>query len=565
MVGHSRNNSEASVANLSLGGSFSQALNDAVAAAFAANITMVVAAGNDDSNACQYSPAAEPSALTVGASDTSDSRASYSNYGVCVDLFGPGSSITSAWIGYPSARMVLSGTSMAAPHVAGVAALLLSTAAANNYTLNSSEVSSRVISTATKDALTNTNGTRIILDPSPLDISPNLLAYTPPCGNSSTSSDNSGSDGVFSSTKSSFRFFVLLFLAIYSVETGMIVQLDTLKRYLWQERGVVPPLLNQILFLPAATLLVVIALGQELIAYYDIGLLLVAIAPCGIMSNTVIQLCRLNVHMSVSCTYAAHVGSFLIVPPLLGVYLRIVFPMQHHDTTCSFQRLYVAVGIMMLGSIVGVLLAKATDNMITRCVAWIISIASAVVFSISLGLAMVAYGSHVASAPLSVWVTCMLLQVLGIIGALASAQCLTKSSLLNGISLALDSTFKNFMLPLAIIAFSLHSPHKNKIMTVPLIYGITILLNMLWLIPALCIFVKMYVKSNHNLTSSTTSSQPGVSTASEDGAVMGPIAAIVSPPSTALAVMATPLRGSTRSSGNIPLTEALIDSDPTAY
>jgi aqualysin 1 len=115
-----------SVANLSLGGGFSQANNDAVTALVAAGVTTAVAAGNDNADACDYSPASTPAAITVAASDKTNGRASYSNYGSCVDVYGPGSAITSAWIGSPSATNTISGTSMASPHVAGVAANALS-------------------------------------------------------------------------------------------------------------------------------------------------------------------------------------------------------------------------------------------------------------------------------------------------------------------------------------------------------------------------------------------------------------------------------------------------------
>jgi subtilisin family serine protease len=115
-----------SVANLSLGGGFSQANNDAVTALVAAGVTTAVAAGNDNADACDYSPASTPAAITVAASDKTNGRASYSNFGTCVDVYGPGSAITSAWIGSPSATNTISGTSMASPHVAGVAANALS-------------------------------------------------------------------------------------------------------------------------------------------------------------------------------------------------------------------------------------------------------------------------------------------------------------------------------------------------------------------------------------------------------------------------------------------------------
>ncbi len=112
------------VANMSLGGGKSSSVNAAVAGAVANGVTMVVAAGNSNANACNYSPASEPSALTVGATTNTDARASYSNYGSCVDLFAPGSSITSAWSTGATAVNTISGTSMASPHVAGVAALV---------------------------------------------------------------------------------------------------------------------------------------------------------------------------------------------------------------------------------------------------------------------------------------------------------------------------------------------------------------------------------------------------------------------------------------------------------
>lgn len=114
------------VANLSLGGSKSSTLNAAVASAVSQGVTMVVAAGNSNANACNYSPASEPAAITVGATDSTDTRASYSNYGTCLDLFAPGSAITSAYYTSNTASATMSGTSMASPHVAGVAVLALS-------------------------------------------------------------------------------------------------------------------------------------------------------------------------------------------------------------------------------------------------------------------------------------------------------------------------------------------------------------------------------------------------------------------------------------------------------
>lgn len=114
-----------SVANMSLGGGNSTALDRAVENAIDEGVTFVVAAGNSDANACSGSPNRVGPAITVGATTSSDSRSSFSNFGSCVDIFAPGSSITSTWSTSNSALNTISGTSMAAPHVAGVAALYL--------------------------------------------------------------------------------------------------------------------------------------------------------------------------------------------------------------------------------------------------------------------------------------------------------------------------------------------------------------------------------------------------------------------------------------------------------
>ena len=120
------------VANMSLGGGASAALDTAVANSIADGVTYAVAAGNGNAsgvpqNACNYSPARVAGALTTGASDRSDRPGSFSNYGACVDLFAPGVGITSAWHTGSTATNTISGTSMATPHVAGVAALYLQT------------------------------------------------------------------------------------------------------------------------------------------------------------------------------------------------------------------------------------------------------------------------------------------------------------------------------------------------------------------------------------------------------------------------------------------------------
>ncbi len=151
------------VANMSLGGGKSTAVNSAVAGAASKGITMVVAAGNSNADACLYSPSSEPSAITVAATTSGDARATYSNYGTCVDIFGPGSSITSAWSTSATATNTISGTSMATPHVTGVAALAL----AANTTASPAAVTSFLTSNATLNRLTALGAG-----------SPNLLVYS---------------------------------------------------------------------------------------------------------------------------------------------------------------------------------------------------------------------------------------------------------------------------------------------------------------------------------------------------------------------------------------------------
>ncbi|NUU20317.1 MAG: S8 family peptidase, partial [Streptomycetaceae bacterium] len=120
-----RNARKPAVANMSLGGGASAALDTAVTNSIAAGISYSVSAGGSAANACNYSPARVAPALTAGATTITDARASQSNYGTCLDIFAPGQSITSAWIGGPTATATLSGTSMSAAFVTGAAALYL--------------------------------------------------------------------------------------------------------------------------------------------------------------------------------------------------------------------------------------------------------------------------------------------------------------------------------------------------------------------------------------------------------------------------------------------------------
>ena len=139
------------VANMSLGGGASTTLDNAVANSINSGITYALAAGNSSANACNSSPARVASAITVGATTSTDPRASYSNYGSCVDIFAPGSSITSAWRTSDTATNSISGTSMASPHVAGAAALVLSA----NTSYTPAQVASYLTSNATTGKVTS--------------------------------------------------------------------------------------------------------------------------------------------------------------------------------------------------------------------------------------------------------------------------------------------------------------------------------------------------------------------------------------------------------------------------
>jgi len=151
-----RSNKVPSVANMSLGGGKSTALNNAVAAAVSAGVSFAVAAGNENQDACNTSPASTPTAITVGATTIEangnteiDERSSFSNYGTCVHILAPGELIKSDWIGSNTATSTISGTSMASPHVCGVAALYV----AANPTASPATVKSFLVNQATANAI----------------------------------------------------------------------------------------------------------------------------------------------------------------------------------------------------------------------------------------------------------------------------------------------------------------------------------------------------------------------------------------------------------------------------
>jgi subtilisin family serine protease len=144
-----QNAKKPAVANMSLGGTPSQALDAAVQKSIAAGITYALAAGNDDEDACGSSPARTKEAITVGATSIDDNRAGFSNFGSCVDIFAPGDGITAAWIGGTSTTKTISGTSMASPHVAGAAALFL----AGNAEATPAQVQDGLVGCASSDVV----------------------------------------------------------------------------------------------------------------------------------------------------------------------------------------------------------------------------------------------------------------------------------------------------------------------------------------------------------------------------------------------------------------------------
>ncbi len=157
------NHKKPAVANMSLGGPTSASLDAAVANSIAAGVTYTLSAGNSNKSACYQSPARVAAALTVASTTSSDARSAFSNYGSCVDVFAPGSSVKSAWNTGNSATNTLSGTSMSAPHVAGAAAMYLST----KSSASPSQVAQALLSNATTGKVSSAgSGT------------PNRLLYT---------------------------------------------------------------------------------------------------------------------------------------------------------------------------------------------------------------------------------------------------------------------------------------------------------------------------------------------------------------------------------------------------
>ncbi len=165
------------VANLSLGGTISPSLDIAIANVIASGVTVVVAAGNDNADACSYSPGHLAAVITVAASDINDKAATFTNHGSCVDLFAPGVKILSAYIGGPDASAVLNGTSMASPHVAGVVARMLELTPA----ATPAEIATALDAAATLNVLNVSVGdpNKLVYRSPPIVPSPPFLATVP--------------------------------------------------------------------------------------------------------------------------------------------------------------------------------------------------------------------------------------------------------------------------------------------------------------------------------------------------------------------------------------------------
>lgn len=148
------------VSNMSLGGQYTQTVNDAVDASVAAGLTNVVASGNDSSDACNYSPASAQGAISVNSSESNDSASGFTNFGSCTDFYAPGGNIYAPWIGGSNAYNTISGTSMASPHGAGVAAQYL----AANPDAGPDEIRSELVSNATEGVISNPNGDNLLLN-----------------------------------------------------------------------------------------------------------------------------------------------------------------------------------------------------------------------------------------------------------------------------------------------------------------------------------------------------------------------------------------------------------------
>jgi predicted Na+-dependent transporter len=474
MVGDAQTSGNSSVANLSLGGSFSLTLNSATAAAVLSGISMVVAAGNDNDDACNYSPASTSSAVTVGATDDMDQRAYYSNYGSCLDIFGPGSSIESAYIGSPSATATMSGTSMAAPHIAGIAAVYQSI---YNSTLSPNDVTTLLVSQATANVLKDVNGSKPI--GSGDDESPNLMGYVHTC-NGTTEDDNKG---IFGTSKSAFRAFSVIFLCFSGFELGLGIPSLRIAEdgpLVLTFRTALISFFAQCFLLPAVSL-ALIELGS-FHKEYALSILMVSIAPSGVISSVVSNYSKLNIHLASVLAFTSNVASVLTVPVLFLVWVTHLWDLDDDVATFSWNRFIVAPLVMALMTLVGLLIRLNCAKFFSKLAEVLISAANALVFTIIMILGVAIYKDDISHASRNLWATAFLLQVFGGLSGWILAFIL-RVPFLDRLTVSVDTAGRGFILAIALLTFAFHSDKKEDLVVYPLIFGIVAILNLLWVIP----------------------------------------------------------------------------------
>lgn len=474
MVGDAQTSGNSSVANLSLGGSFSLTLNSATAAAVLSGISMIVAAGNDNDDACNYSPASTSSAVTVGATDDMDQRAIYSNYGSCLDIFGPGSSIQSAYIGSPSATATLSGTSMAAPHIAGIAAVYQSI---YNFTLSPNDVTNLLISQATANVLKDVNGSNPIGIGN--DESPNLMGYVYTC-NGTTKDDNKG---IFGTSKSAFRAFSVIFLCFSGFELGLGIpslRVAADGPMVLTFRTAFLSFLTQCLLLPVLSLVLI-----ELANFhkeYSLSILMVSIAPSGIISSIVSNYSKLNIHLASVLSFTSNVFSVLVVPVLFLAWVIHIWDLDDGVATFSWNRFIIAPLVMVLLTITGILVRVNCAKLFSKFVELLISAANALIFTIIMILGVSIYQDAISHASRNLWAVAFLLQVFGGLSSWILAFIL-RVPFLDRLTVSIDAAGRGFIFAIALLTFAFHSDKKEDLVVYPLIFGIVAILNLLWVIP----------------------------------------------------------------------------------
>lgn len=488
MVGHAQTSGNSSVANLSLGGSLSPALNSATAAAVLAGISMIVAAGNDNRDACNYSPASTDTAVTVGATDDKDNRADYSNYGPCLDIFGPGSSIKSAYIGSPSATATLSGTSMATPHIAGIAAVYQSI---YNSSLTPTQVTEIILSQATANVLKDVNGTRPIGE----DESPNLMGYVYTCNGTNSEDDH----GIFGTTKSAFRALSVIFLCFSGFELGIsIPSLYTSDDiFVLTYRTGIITLLMQCVLLPAVTLCI-IEFGQ-FHKEYALSMIFVSIAPSGVISSVVSNYSKLNTHLAGVLSFFSNIISLLTVPLLCYIWIVRLWKLDEDTANISWNRFLAALVMMTLLTATGITIRAYCGKFFSKFLDVLISAGNALLFTIIMILGVSIYRDDISHASHTLWAVALLLQLFGGVSGWILSYIL-RVPFLDRLTVSIDTAGRGFILAISLLSFAFHSEKKEDLIVYPLIFGIVALVNLFWVIPFYRFISWFFIRSQRQET-----------------------------------------------------------------